>query len=391
MNTFLLHSEVQDFINANLKTDIPGLILKGSPFTELKIQELAEQIASKSKCRLKLPSWYATEGIYYPKPINIEQSSSEITAQYKSALVQGKNMADLSGGFGVDSYYFSKQFDRLTHCEIDPELSAIAAHNFHIFGLDQVNCLPVDGITFLQKTTDTFDWLYMDPSRRSDLKGKVFLLEDCVPNVVKYMDLLLSKTKHLMIKLSPLLDIHAAVNRLKFIREIHVIAHLNEVKELLIIIEKGYKGTPRISTVNFNKEDVDHFEADYPSSAIAGYSFPKTYLYEPNSAILKAGLFNEVSRQLNVFKLHVNSHLYTSDELLLFPGRRFSITGAFKYNPKVIKKSFPVKKANITTRNFHETVAQIRKRTGIKEGGADYLFCTTDLDNQALVIHCKKV
>lgn len=391
MNTFLLHSEVQDFINANLKTDIAGLILKGSPFTELKIQELAEQIASKSKCRLKLPNWYDTDGIYYPKTINIEQSSSEITAQYKSALARGKNMADLSGGFGVDSYYFSKQFTRLTHCEINAELSAIATHNFQVFGLNHVNCLPVDGISFLQTTSDTFDWLYIDPSRRSDLKGKVFLLEDCVPNVIKHIDLLLSKTKHLMIKLSPLLDIHAAVNSLKFVREIHVVAHLNEVKELLLIIEKEYTGTMRIKTVNFNKNDVDHFDAAYPSLATSNYSFPKTYLYEPNAAILKAGLFNEVSSKLNVFKLHVNSHLYTSEELIPFPGRRFRIIGSFKYNPKEIKKNFIVKKANITTRNFHETVAQIRKRTGIKEGGIDYLFCTTDLDNQALVIHAKKV
>ena len=391
MNKFLLHSDVQAFINANLNTDLPRLVLKGSPFKELKIQELAEQIVSKSRCRQKLPSWYATEGIYYPKAINIEQSSSEITARYKSGLVRGNKMADLSGGFGVDSYYFSKRFNWVTHCEIDAELSAIVAHNFQVFGLTNVHCLPVDGISFVQTSTEPFDWLYIDPSRRSDMKGKVFLLEDCVPNVVRHLDLLLSKTKHLMIKLSPMLDLHSAVNSLEFVREIHVVAHLNEVKELLIIIEKGFAGPLNIKAVNFIKNQMDHFEAALPSSASSNYSFPKSYLYEPNAAILKAGLFNEVSNQLKVFKLHVNSHLYTSDTLVSFPGRRFMILASFKYNPKEIKKNFHVKKANITTRNFHETVAQIRTRTGIKEGGMDYLFFTTDPDGQALVIHCKKV
>ena len=391
MNKNLLHNDVQSFINTNLKTGIPGLVLKGSPFPEIKIQDLANQIISKSKCRNKLPNWFLTEGIYYPRPINIEQTSSEITAQYKANLVAGKTMVDLTGGFGVDSFFLSHKVDQLTHCEIDTELSEIAAHNFDVFGLAHINCLPVDGIAFLQSTSHKFDWLFIDPSRRTDIKGKVFLLDDCLPNVVVHLDLLLSKANHILIKLSPILDIHSVVNDLKYVKEIHVVSNLNEVKELLIVLEKDYGGPIKIKTVNFKKTGMDIFEAAFPSSVVADYSSPKTYLYEPNSAILKAGLFNEVSHELNVFKLHYNSHLYTSNKLIYFPGRRFEIISCLKYNPKEMKQNFPIKKANITTRNFRESVAQIRKRTKIKEGGSDYLFFTTDIENQSLVIHCVKV
>jgi len=387
----MLHSDVQVFINKNLKTDIPGLVLKGSPFDDIRIHDLANQILSKSKCRTKLPHWFVTAGIYYPKPINIEQTSSEITAQYKASLVSGKSLVDLTGGFGVDSYFLAQIVEQLTHCEIDPELSTIASHNFAVFGVKQINCLPVDGISFLQTTPEKFDWLFVDPSRRSDLKGKVFLLEDCIPNIIDHLDLMLSKSKQLLIKLSPILDINAVVSKLKNVTAIHIVAHMNEVKELLIVIEKENKLPIKIKTINFKRNLEEVFEAVYMTLATANFSLPKTYLYEPNAAILKAGLFNQVSQQIKVCKLHSNSHLYTSDELINFPGRTFRILSSFKYNPKEIKKKFPLKKANITVRNFHETVAQIRKRTAIREGGADYLFFTTDIENQAIVVHCKKV
>lgn len=392
MNKDLLHKDVQSFINKNINTDIPGLVLKGSPFEHIKIHDLANQILSKSKCKTKLPHWYETKGIYYPKPLNIEQTSSEITAQYKANLISGKHLVDLTGGFGADSYFFAQKTQHLTHCEIDPELSEIAAYNFAVFGLNHVDCIAVNGISFLQATEeDKFDWLFIDPSRRSDLKGKVFLLEDCLPNIVDHLDLMLSKSQNLLIKLSPILDINTVIDKVKNVKEVHIVAHLNEVKELLIIVEKEFESPIKIKTINFKKNDEDIFEELYRTEAISSFAKPKTYLYEPNAAILKAGFFNEVSYQFNIDKIHTNSHLYTSEELIAFPGRRFVILSSFKYNPREIKKKFTVKKANITIRNFHETVAQIRKRTGIKEGGSDYLFFTTDMENQALVIHCKKV
>lgn len=391
MNNRLLHKDVQQFIDDHLKTDLPQLIFKGSPFPDITIQELAEQIVAKSKSRSKLPSWFNTDNIYYPKSLSIEQTSSEITAAYKSSLIAGNSLIDLTAGFGVDSYYFSKKFTKVTHCELDTELSNIASYNFKLLGRSNISCQNKDGIKELTENQTSYDWIYVDPSRRNELKSKVFKLDDCLPDIGRHLELLLKRSDHIMIKLSPLLDISLTVNDLVFVKEIHIIAVKNEVKELLILIQKDYQGPCRLKTVNIINNGNQTFEGYFPSSATAVLSAPKKYLYEPNSAILKSGLFSEVTNELNVCKLNVNSHLYTSNELIEFPGRRFHIESISKYNKKLLKKKYQFKTANITTRNFHDSVAQIRKKTGIKEGGNDFLFFTTDHLENAIVIHCTKV
>ncbi len=391
MNKKLLHSDVQDFIDANLKTDLPTLILKGSPFEGISIQDLAQQVLSKSKCYSKLPTWFKTRKIYYPKAVSIEQTSSEITAHYKSMLLSGQSLIDLTGGFGVDAYFFAKRFDLVTHCEIDKELSEIVSYNFGLMEVKNIDCHNQDGISFLQNTALHYDWIYIDPSRRNDLKSKVFRLEDCLPDITLHLETFLKHSNNLMIKLSPFLDIASIVSKLPFVQEIQVVAVKNEVKELIVLIHKGHKGPCRLKAVNISKEKKDVFEGVFPSHEEPSFSMARKYLFEPNSAILKSGLFNEVSAQLKIHKIHVNSHLYTSDILVDFPGRSFKIIAVYKYNKKQIKRDFGSKKANITIRNFHDSVAQIRKKTGIKEGGDDFLFFTTDLEDNAIMIECKKV
>lgn len=391
MNKNLLHSDVQEFINNHLKSDLPTLILKGSPFEKVSIQEIAEQIQCKSKALSKLPTYFLKEGIYYPKVINIEQCSSETTALYKSMHVSGKLLIDLTGGFGVDTYYFSKKMDQVIHCEIDEELSKIVDHNAKVLDTFNLSCEPTDGINYINSSSKMYDWIYVDPSRRNEKKGKVFQLKDCIPDVSEELPAMLKHSQRIMIKLSPFLDLASSMKGLEFVREIHVVAVKNEVKELLFIVEKNYQETCKLIAVNINKSKFRILEGSFPSVAKASYSLPKKYLYEPNAAILKAGLFNEVSSQLHVNKIHANSHLYTSDQLIDFPGRRFEIICVERYQPKLLKKKLSGTKANITTRNFHDSVAQIRKNTGIKEGGDNYLFFTTDLQDKAVVIHCKKV
>ena len=391
MNEALLHKEVQQFINDHLKSDLSKLILKGTPFKDVKIQELAAQIQSKSKSRDKLPTWFHTNSIYYPKSLSIEQTSSELTAQYKASLIDGDQLIDLTGGFGVDSYFFAKKFKSVIHCEIETELSKIVRYNFIQLGLKNITSFNTNGIDELSKNETFFDWIYIDPSRRDALKTKVFKLEDCLPDVGKHLDFFLERSDNVMIKLSPLLDISLTIKDLKFVKEIHVVAVKNEVKELLILIQKGYEAPSKIKTINIVASGQQTFEGYFPSNANVEFSAPKKYLYEPNAALLKSGLFNEISSGLNAPKLHSNSHLYTSDELLVFPGRRFTILSVFKYNKKLLKRNFKSKSANITTRNFHDSVAEIRKKTGIKEGGNDYLFFTTDIEENSIVIHCKKV
>lgn len=390
MNQKILHTEIQKFINDNLNTDISKLIFKGSPFQDITIQELVEQIEAKKRCKNKLPTWFKTENIYYPNKLNIEQTSSELTANHKANLIAGNSIIDLTGGFGVDCYYFTKQFKEVTHCEINKDLSKIVTHNYSSLNAKNIATIATDGLSFLTENKHHFDWIYIDPSRRNDIKGKVFLLKDCLPNVPEKLDSLFEYSNNILIKVSPILDIKSAISELQFVKEVHVIAVANEVKELLFILEKGFENPVKVIATNIKKSAIETFETNLNSDVEAIFSEPLAYLYEPNSAILKAGLFNTISHQLNISKLHKNSHLYTNRKLINFPGRRFKIIHKTKYDKKAIAKLLPHKKANITTRNFPETVAQIRKKTGIKDGGNQYLFFTTDINNNKIVLICEK-
>lgn len=391
MHTTILNTEIQEFISTHLNSDITGLLLKGIPFSDLETKVVVEQIEAKKRSKKKLSTWFTTNNIYYPNKLNIEQTSSEITAKYKSELVTGEMLIDLTGGFGVDCYYFSKQFKTVDHCEINAELSKIVSHNYKQLDTKNINCHNIDGIRYLENTNLTFDWIYIDPSRRHDSKGKVFFLKDCLPNVPLHLDLLFKRSKNILIKTSPLLDLSIGINELKGVKCIHIVAVNNEVKELLWVLENGYRGDVTLKTVNIKNNNKLYFDFSLSKekTAIAQYNEPLTYLYEPNASILKAGGFNAVSKVLNIFKLHKHSHLYTSDSLIDFPGRVFKIETIQPYNKKTLKK-LGIKKANVATRNFPETVNQIRKKFNIKDGGSQYLFFTTDInDNKILVITTK--
>ena len=391
MNERILHQDVQEYITNHLKSDLHKLILKGIPFNGVTIQEIANQILCKQKSEKKLPSWFNAKNIYYPPKVSIEQTSSETAANYKASLVSGKRLLDLTGGFGVDSFYFSSSFNTIDHCEIDTNLSKIAAHNFEQLNKKNIICLAENGLEYLKKSTEIFDVIYVDPSRRNDVKEKVFLLKDCEPNIPENIDLLFKKTKTILLKNSPILDITSAINELKFVKEIHVVAINNDVKELLYILEKGYCKEILIKTINFTKNNAQKFHFNYHKKPVSSYQEPLEYLYEPNAAVLKSGAFHEISTQLNIFKLHQHSHLYTSKKRIEFPGREFKIIAVLPYDKKKIVKLLPNKKANITTRNFHKTVAQIRKELKIKDGGDSFLFFTTNIHNKFICMYCKKL
>ena len=374
-----------------MSTDIVSVLLKGHEFPGVDGKELAQQIEAKEKCREKLPTWFDTPDIYYPNKLNIEQTSSEITAKYKADIVSGNLLLDLTGGFGVDSYFFSHKVDRITHCEIDPELSEIANHNFKALGRTNMDTHVGDGLSHLVHLRSRPDWIFIDPSRRNNAKGKVFLLSDCLPNVSENLDLILRSADHVMIKTSPLLDISAGLKELRSVKEIHILSVRNEVKELLWILQSGYQGEIAIKTTNLlpsGKEVFDFFMCD-EKRAYPQYSAPLTYLYEPNSAILKSGAFKLVGLRNGLYKLHEHSHIYTGETLTPFPGRRFKIEQRFSFNKKAIQ-DLGILKANITARNFPLTVAEIKKRFKIKDGGAEYLFFTTDEYDNKIILRCSK-
>lgn len=392
MNTSILSKNIQDFITQNSSASISKLALQKNPFPEVDWILILNQIEAKSKAKDKLPTWFSTENIIYPGKISIEQTSSEKTAAYKASLISGETLIDLTGGFGVDDYYFSKKFKSISHCEINENLSAIVKHNFE--QLKVKNCIfyADDSTTVLNELNQKWDWIYIDPSRRNDAKGKVFMLKDCLPNVPELLDFYFEKTNSILIKAAPLLDISAGLSELKFVKNIHIIALENEVKELLFEIHNQYSGEITIKTANILKDKTETFEfildndSNFPS-----YHLPQKYLYEPNSAIMKSGGFDEVSTVFNINKLHKHSHLYTSEDLIDFPGRVFELEKVISYNKNDMKTILVNQQANVTTRNFPETVENIRKKWKIKNGGNLYCFFTTDKNDNKIVLICRKI
>ena len=391
MQLSLLASDIQEFINSSLQANISKLALSKNPFPKEDWKEIINQIVSKKKSNQKLPTWFATEGIYYPASISIEQTSSETTAKYKSELISGTLLIDLTGGFGVDDYYFSKKFEHVIHCEKNTTLSEIVQHNYAVMNVKNITCLAQNSTDILGQSDKKFDWIYIDPSRRSDIKGKVFLLKDCLPNVPENLSLYFSKSNSILIKTAPILDITAGCMELENIKAIHIVAVDNEVKELLWILEKDYSGEIEIHAVNIQKEKTDTNTFILGEHSPANFGLPKQFLYEPNAPLLKYGGVNYLCDALHITKLHPHSHLFTHIELVDFPGRRFIINEVIPFKKENLKKQLEGKKMNITTRNFPLTVEEIRKKYKIADGGTVYAFFTTNINDEKIVLLCTKI
>ncbi|MSP84883.1 MAG: class I SAM-dependent methyltransferase [Flavobacteriaceae bacterium] len=392
MDSSLLHHEIQKFITTNIGGDSSKLALQKNPFPDVNWIAILNQIAAKTKAKYKLPTFFKTKNIIYPSKISVEQTSSEKTAQYKASLISGETLIDLTGGFGIDCLYFSKRIKNIIHCEIDSELSAIVNHNFKQLGIENVNCIAGDSFDILSNHYGKLDWIYIDPSRRNDLKGKVFMLKDCLPNVPESVPFYFTKSDRILIKTSPILDISAGLLELSNVKYIHIVAVDNEVKELIWELSKSFIGNSTFKTINITKDKKEEFNFELNSNTqFSNYGLPKKYLYEPNSAIMKSGGFDEIGIQYQLDKLQQHSHLYTSEEKIDFPGRVFEIQEAFSYTKSEMKSFLENKKANITTRNFPDSVDDIRKKWKIKDGGNLYCFFTTDINNHKIVLICTKI
>jgi precorrin-6B methylase 2 len=390
INNKLLAPKVQDFINVNLKTDLQKLILKGSPFEGITIQEIATQIAGKNKSEKKLPKWFKTEGILFPPQLNLEQSSSEITAQYKKSLLQKGTLVDLTGGFGVDVMAFAEDLEQVYHCEINESLSAIVAHNAKVFQKNNIQFIIGESQEFLKKSKK-FTHIFIDPSRRVN-SSKVFLLKDCEPNILDNLDLYLSKCERLIIKAAPMLDISSAIADLKKVTEVHIISLNNECKELLFVIENKVIKEPKVfcALLQKDKKEVHQFSYQTEKELEITAKPILNFLYEPDAAILKAGFFKSLVPDFEVEKIHQHSHLYTSTTLLnSFPGKRFQIINTILFSN--FAKHNKVKKANIITRNFDLKPEEIKKKFKINDGGETYLFFTTNYKNEKVVIEAARI
>jgi 16S rRNA G966 N2-methylase RsmD len=381
----LLSSDVQSFIHQHENDDVKQLVLKHKIIHEVPSNIIADQLNGRRKAKEKLPSFYHTKNIVYPPGINVEQSSSEQTAQYKGAIfsqqdakLKNKSLVDLTGGFGVDSYFFSKVFKDVQYVEPNETLLEISKHNHQQLGANTIHHHKTTAEAFLTKHEHTFDFVYIDPSRRAAGNQKVYSLNDCEPNVIHLQEIIFAKADYLLIKASPLFDIQQGLKELKFVRQIFVVSVDNECKELLFQCEKNFADEPLIVAVNIlsdTRVDSYSFQLSKERETQIQFSEPLTYLYEPNASILKAGAFKSIGHKFKISKLHPSTHLYTSNQLIeKFPGRIFKVEAFVKADPKTLKAFFPEGKANITTRNYPLSVEALKKKTGLKDGGDQYLI-----------------
>ncbi|WP_313001550.1 class I SAM-dependent methyltransferase [Chryseobacterium gleum] len=366
----LINKEIQNYINANLNTDLHTLLLKKSPFPEVSMHEIVQQIKGKQVAERKFP-FLLKEGVIFPPQLNLEQSSSEKTALYKSATLKGNKFIDLTSGFGIDAYYLSQNFDDITLIEQNTELLEIVEHNWKILGL-QAKFINSKLEDFLNENQEHFDVIYLDPARRDQNKNKVFLLEDLSPDILEIQEKLKSFSSLVVIKLSPLIDLKYLISVLPGIVRIDIIALKNDVKEIVVFLSNENTGKVFCNCVNLDSNEAAFtYTFGDEETAQAEYSEPEKYIYIPNNAVLKAGVFNLISQKFGLKKLHPNSHLYTSGEKIdNFPGRIFEMV---MIDSKSIKKK---DQFNIISKNYPLKPEEIKKKYGLKDGGDQYLIFT---------------
>ena len=380
------------FIKEHCNDDVRGLALQATRYPQVDMRVAATQIEGRRLAVTKLPAWAAVEGIIYPVRLSMEQCSSEATARYKASLVEGTRLADLTGGFGIDCSYMAERFSEITYVERNAELCRIAEHNFALLGkaIRVVNADSEDTLAGLPLQ----DWIFVDPARRDRGGNKVVSLSDCEPDVCRLEPLLLQRASRIMVKCSPMLDISLAMSELKSVNEVHVVAANNECKELLLVLGSEARGEVPIHAINLQGERTQRFvyTAQEEAGAVCHYTATLgNYLYEPNSALMKAGCYRLPAVRWGLSKLHRNTHLYTSDTLVSdFPGRVFKVERVCGFGKKELK-TLDCKKANLAVRNFPEHVDTLKKRLKISDGGSTYLFATTLDDDTRVLVVCSKV
>ena len=386
-----LNETTRQFIRENLNADVPTLALKKAPVgTDVSLA--LRQIEARQLLRKKVPSWSENEDLLFPAHLSIEQCSSEAAAKYKADLLEGQSFADLTGGLGIDTFFISQHFQQADYVERQVELCDMARHNLAVLNAN---------VKVWNETAEAYlnhcepkDCIFVDPARRDEYGRKTVSIADCTPDVAALQDLLLGKAEKVMIKLSPMLDISKALEELRHVKEVHVVAVANECKELDVVLERGYQGEPQFVCVNllttqpelrFTQEE----ERNCPSRLAEGV---KNYLYEPSPTVMKAGCFKLLTKRFDVYKLHKNSNLYTSKQLIpSFPGRIFEVEGSAPYNKKVKQTLLhDVEKASVAVRNFPLSVVELRKALKIGDGDETYLFATTLKGEERVIIRTKK-
>ena len=400
------------FIRSNADGDVRQLALRGTKDPEVDLTFALDQIAGRQTARKKLPSWAAVEGIVYPPHLSMEQCSSEQTARYKAGVAgRGRRLVDLTGGFGVDFSFMAQGFAEAVYVERQPALCDIARQNFDVLGLRQAKVVCADSEDYLRQMAPV-DLIYIDPARRDTHGGRTYGISDCTPDVIALKPLLTAKARRVIIKLSPMLDWRKAVSDLgeQYVGKVHIVSVGNECKELLLEthprpLPVGRGVDTQISCVNILPGN--HIQT-FQSSVLCKSNYTPPYregpgvgllgvglclfLYEPNASIMKAGCFAELSQHFGIAPIAMNSHLFVSADMVNdFPGRTFQIDAVTSLNKRELKeKTGGLTQANITVRNFPLSVAELRKRLKLSEGGSTYIFATTLANGEKVLLICHK-
>ena len=395
-----------EFIREYRERDIRQLALQANRFPDVDMPYALDQIQGWQIARRKLPKWAACDGVIFPPHLSMEQCSSEPTAQYKLNLAMewaervghASRMTDLTGGFGVDFSFTSCAFTSATYVERSEQLCHIVEHNLPLLGLNNATVVCADAVEYLS-TVEPQTMLFLDPARRDEHGAKTVMLADCTPDVVQLLPKLLEKSRFTMLKLSPMLDWHKAVDDLQgTVREVHIVSVGGECKELLLVLSKVVESELKVYCADLSTaSDTSSLFVYTPgSSAPVSNSKLKTqnskFLHEPNASIMKAGCFDELAAAYGVSPVSRNSHLFLSDEPIEdFPGRSFVVERVTTMNKGELRKALAgIAKANIATRNFPLTVAELRKRLKIKDGGDVYIFATTTAEGEHVLLISRK-
>jgi len=391
----ILNPRIQQLIRDHLHDDPFQLLLTLEGKGEIPASWIVQQIQGFQKAWRKVPEWAGVDGIVWPESSIVEQGSSEYTAKYKAGLLSGDLLIDLTGGLGVDTYYFSKHFKHVLYIDKNGRSCAFATHNFKKLGANNIDVVHDTAEHFIDSNPVAADVFYIDPARRLEGIGRLKSMEDFSPAVTQLIPRLKNRAFTVMIKLSPMLDISFLKNQLPGLDQLHVVAVDNECKELICCVQEGPSKGLKVRAVDLSsKGKVDAFVFDLEDERVAepAYSMPMKYLYEPNAAVMKAGAFRLIAQRFGIRKLQEHSHLYTDDRLMTgFPGRVFEVVNIVRPTKADVRLFVPEGRANLTLRNFRGTVRNLRTKLSLKEGGDDYIFGTTLLDGRQQLLICRKV
>ena len=382
------------FVKEHAADDVQRLALEVRKHPEVDAHFALDQIAGRQKSRTKLPSWAEVDALIFPPSVSIEQCSSEATASYKSSLVSGESLVDLTGGFGVDFSFLANRFSSAVYVERQEHLCHIAEHNFKVLGLSHVQVVNDDAEHYLA-TMSVVDLIYLDPARRDGAGNRVFRLDDCTPNVVQLLDLLLAKGRQVMIKLSPMLDVSQALRQLRGVSEVHIVSVAGECKELLLLLSAKQEGNVKIVCVNDGQTFTYRLGEPVVMPMQWSGKLPaegNLYLYEPNASMMKAGCFGQLAQRYGLQAVAQQSHLFVAERPISdFQGRKFVVNDITTLNSKELKQKLAgITQANVAVRNFPLKAAELAKRLRLKDGGSVYIFGTRLTNGKNVLLLCEK-